>query len=423
MQEPDSIIQLQSYLTSSHVEPSPILARGLIKKAYNGACFLIEKGELLVEAALIASAAAAEQAQFEEQCEERLKLRQASIAICKRAVKKIHSTDLIIALANRIVDHFHDVYAREERPIMSASLSDVKLTINKQLSHESNANNRSLLFIQLSSILQCQAMMSAHEEKLKRMQEAVRCAERAIKEQNENPYAYLSHGQALWGYARLKDSDEDYYSTMNSAGDSLAKACNNLEALPALVLSRFYRQTYRPSLSVKMFKDYEIRESNRRRLLAESFIVGEAAMQLWYKNYDATTTQDAVDYAHTILREAIDAGYQNARIYVALALIQAAQGNIESSQLTLAVLGKEEISSWLDVIQKAVDAMQKNDIQTLTCAFALGIIDSAVWNSLGTYAYRFLSDPHLAVSLYETGKRLNPKNAIEQQRGQQRGRF
>ena len=37
MQEIDSLSHIQSYLTSSHVEPSSILARDLLKKAYDGA--------------------------------------------------------------------------------------------------------------------------------------------------------------------------------------------------------------------------------------------------------------------------------------------------------------------------------------------------------------------------------------------------
>jgi len=158
--------------------------------------------------------------------------------------------------------------------------------------------------------------------------------------------------------------------------------------------------------------EYEKREQNRRRLLSESFLFGEAAMQLWHNKYNEDTVKEALLKAQAILQEAIDVGYENARLYISLANVEAALGNTTSAEITLRKISRATALSWVDVIEQARKFIDDNDMDALIDGFILGIADSSSWNSLGTYSISFLNNDEMGLQLYETGRRLNPKNSI-----------
>ena len=191
---------------------------------------------------------------------------------------------------------------------------------------------------------------------------------------------------------------------MNRAERSLVMAVQGTDPIPQFVLARFYRQTYRPMHAVRAFQEYEGRENNRRRLLSQTFVLGEAAMQIYYGRYTKETTDEVLHTSKLLLLEAQDAGYRNSRIYLAPALISAAQGDLVCSQDILRDLSRESSPSWTEAIWRATKAISSGNETLLTRAFALGISDSSMWNSLGTYAADFLYDAEFARSLYETGR-------------------
>jgi hypothetical protein len=143
-----------------------------------------------------------------------------------------------------------------------------------------------------------------------------------------------------------------------------------------------------------------------------AFVYGEAAMQLWYNQYEESLVERSLCRARDLLREALDAGYENARIYVALALTEAALGDAELAETTLRKLARKDVDSWLDVIEEAQQSVKQSEYDALAQAFALGITESSVWNALGTYSAHFLEDDGLAVQLYQIGRRLGPKDPI-----------
>jgi hypothetical protein len=364
------------------------------------------------DAALVASAALSELANLEGRAPERLRYRREAIQVCRRSVEKANSSSLAISLANRVVDLFYDQFVNEERSKINSALASSKRIIADCLGKKTFVHDRVLLLTQRASILRCQSMISQFDIAQPLAQEAVLCARCAVREAADNPYAHLALGEALWSSARVARSDEDYFLMMNRAEKSLLAAAQHTDPMPSFVLSRFYRQTYRPTSAVKTFEEYESKENNRRRLLSQSFVFAEAATQLYYNDYAKETTNSALQKARLLLLEAIDAGYENSRLYVALALIEAAQGHLDSGENTLRALSRESVSSWMQVIEKAVKAIESEDKELLMSAFALGVSGSSLWNSLGTYAAHFLKDSEFARDLYETGRRLNPKNAV-----------
>jgi tetratricopeptide (TPR) repeat protein len=255
--------------------------------------------------------------------------------------------------------------------------------------------------------------MSHGKELTARIQEAVRSAKRATEETPLNRFAKLELGQALWASARVAATDEDCFKALQSAERALLDSRAEEEPLPYLVLARFYRHSNRPALAVDLFREYDQWEKvDRRRLLTEAFLVGESAMQLWYREYEASVVEEALTYSETTLLESVDAGYETARNFISLAFVQAALGRTEIAEHTLRRLSPENVQSWFDLIEQAESAIAKDELSAIGQAFALGVDDATIWNALGTFAARFTRDNSLALRLYNIARRLDPNNAV-----------
>lgn len=257
--------------------------------------------------------------------------------------------------------------------------------------------------------------MRQRYDKLGTINRAIRCASLAQKKNPENPYTYLEHGQALWSRARCVKNDEEYAIELTIAEEKFIESQRIWAALPALVLSRFYRQTYRPIMALAMFDEYEKRERNRRRFLSEVYILGEAAFQLSFFTVNENIKNYYLNRAYHALRESKSAGYENARILISLALIEASLGKPEFAEETLSKLANNingVAGSWNNLIEEAKKLIENKEYEILKKSFALGITESSVWNILGTYARKFLINNDYAIKLYETGITLQPRNAI-----------
>jgi len=350
---------------------------------------------------------------LENDSDRRKALRRNAINICKEQFQREirHSQLLAVTYADRSVDLFYDQFIREDRTFLNSIFADVKRLIRQLLQIEENPNNRILLLTQYASILRCQAQISDYKNRYRRINEAVRCSNNAVSEDPNNPNGYLSLGQSLWVQARVQSSDLKYFEFMNRAENALIEAKNGFAPISDLVLSRFYRQTYRPALSVSTFMEYaNIEKRNRRRILSESFLIAEAAIQMWYNSYELS--EQALSEGQKLLREAIDSGYENTRNLLGLAYVEAALGDLDTSLTVLSKIFGLKAINWADIIEMAQKAIQKKDVKLLEKGFALGISDSSVWNSIGTYTKTFLNDLNVAISIYEIGRILNPKNYV-----------
>lgn len=408
----DDLARCESLLSEARREPSPLLARGHYRSILKWIEPQERPDQLSEEVTDIASRTLADLATMESSASKRLGLRLQAIAHCRDSLESRFSPVIAIHLANRTVDLFYDHFAPGERVGVQSALADAIRVLDKGITSCKDSRLSAGLFVQKSSCLRCQGLLSKWPERIARATEAVRCAERAIDLAAELPATHMEHGQALWANARWETSDDQYASALNRAEQSLRRAQSATEPLSRLVLARFFRLTYRPAEAVDTFVKYVSTETNKRRQWNETFLYGEAAMQLWYNGYDKSLVAQHLTQAHDLLREAIDAGYENARNFTVLALVNAALGRSDTAEQTLRKLGTGDATTWLAVVREAMDQLGAGDVDAVKQGWALGLTDSSVWNSLGTYAREFLGDQDLAIQLYEFGRQLGPRNAV-----------
>ena len=404
---------LQARLSSARNEPSPIFARKLLKEILKISLEKIQNNTDITNNTTIASNVLSDLAQLENNILKRKNYRRDAIRVCKERLVAGNELDSKFAInyADKTVNLFYDYFVREDKSILNSILADTKQVLNRYLSKEKNTELRVSLLSQKSSVLRCQSQISSYKDSHLRSHEALKCSNKAVNESPDNPNSHLSLGQSLWHVARKVSTDFKYFEFMNRAENALKEAQTIHNPVTSLVLARFYRQTYRPSLAISKWIDYTNHEKkNRRRLLAESFLAGEAAMQMWYNNFNSS--QEALEKVVVILREAVDSGYENARVYMALVSVEAALGNITASNLILKEMYNDETVNWNNIIEKAQNAIKNDDTQLLEKSFSIGVSDSYTWNSIGTYAKTFLKDINKSADLYEIGRHLSPKNYI-----------
>lgn|GEM_PF-3087171 len=405
--------ELNSLLSSARNEPSGIFARKSLREITEKCKERIQRGSEIAKHAIIASDAFSELAQLENNIIKRKQYRRDALRICKEQMVKSDQFDSNFAInyADKAVNLFYDQFIREEKPLLNSILADAKKAISSCLKNEDNTDTRAHLLCENSSILRCQSQISNYKESHNFNHEALRASNKALNESPENQNAYLSLGQSLWHVARRVSDDSKYFSFMNKAEEALIKAQSKHNPVSTLVLARFYRQTYRPSLAISTWLNYSNHETrNKRRLLAESFLAGEAAMQLWFNNFESS--HDALKQVVVFLREAFDAGYENSRIFMALASVEAALGNSISANSVIKNIYQGDEVDWNIIVKNASNALKKDDIDLFENSFAIGISDSSTWNALGTYAKNFMNDRRLAINMYEIGRHLNPQNYI-----------
>lgn len=403
---------LENMLISSKGELSPVLARSAFRDIKEKSLMHLTEDDSEDAYVLLANSSISELAKLETNPDARKSHRRKAISILRQHLSKESKVELFVALSNSVTDHFYDKYAQEETPRIQHELAEAKQAIKEKLVSVSDPQSKVMLLTQVSSILRCQSMISKPAQQSAFRDEAVRASKHATKEIAGHPFAHLEYAQAISSSARLAKSDQLYFEAMLEAEDSLVIAAQTSEALPLLALARFYRQTYRPALAVETFLKYEKEETLPRRLLPEAFVIAEAAIQLWYNDYSNDATIIALTEARRLLELSIDAGYENARILVSLATVEAALGESERAHSLLAKLAKRGSDDWLKVIDDAKDAISNSHLDVISRGFALGLSDDGVWNSLGTYAHEFLHDDSMAVQLYEVGLRLAPRNPV-----------
>jgi DNA-binding winged helix-turn-helix (wHTH) protein/tetratricopeptide (TPR) repeat protein len=406
---------LEARLVSAMTEPDVQRARHKLEGAVRDAVALLGGRFQEPRCALAASSGHSELARLATAAADRLEHRRAAIGVCKKVPAALKTPALVARLADAVVDHFYDRTAREERPLMQGALAAAEQSINAALGSEAlGASDRATLLSQLASLRGCKVLMGRESERLRLAHDAIAPARRATTEAPEHPGASMALGQALHAWARYANSELEYFDRMKQAEAELVRCLGDNTPLTWLVLARFFRQSNRPTAAVRYFERYERTDPNRRRVLSESHVAGEAALLLWYQRPEAASTVGYLRYSRDLLSEAIDWGFEDARLFVALARIEAAVGNVPGSQSTLARLGRgsEDTSTknWVEVVRLAQQAVADGRHDFLAEAFYLGLDDAMVWNALGTYAKRFAGDVSLATSCYETALRRDPGN-------------
>jgi tetratricopeptide (TPR) repeat protein len=246
------------------------------------------------------------------------------------------------------------------------------------------------------------------ENRLHRLEEAQRCATRAVALQRAN-FTVLELGIAEWTLARHERTDDRYASRLRNAEAYLSEAAaDNFEAA-RFALTRFYRLTFQPLRACETFPLASDELTNIRSVFRDAYIFGEAAAHLWFANYPSEAVERFVKEAKALLETAVAAGFRTARNVVALAYVTAVAQGEEAGSTALAEICTKDGIAWDRALRIAANA---DSSRLLDFGFALGIDQSPVWTRLGTYVWRFRKDSELAEALYRTAIRLDPHDAI-----------
>lgn len=412
----DRLRLIEARLASTMTEPDSGRVREVLTAVVREVLALIGGRFEEARCAVVASTAYGELARLATTAPERLRHRRAAIDVCRRARGLAKSPGLVARWADAVVDHFYDRTAREERTLMQGALAAAEDAVRTAIAAASAEDpiERATLLSQLASLRGCKVLMAGASDRERRAFDAVQPARRATLEAPEHPGASLALGQALHAWARYANSELAYFDRVKQAEVELRRCLRNSSPLSSLVLARFLRQSNRPTASLRCFERYEQLDPNRRRVLSEAHIAGEAALLLRYQRPKEELTGYYLQYSRDLLREAIDWGLEEARLFVALASLEAALGNLPGSQLTIARLRRNAADTsthgWLEVIRDARRAVADGRHELLSEAFYLGLDDPMVWNALGTYAKRFIGDQSLSKSCYETALVRDPGN-------------
>ena len=175
-------------------------------------------------------------------------------------------------------------------------------------------------------------------------------------------------------------------------------------------LVRFYRLTYRYFETCEAFPHLTNEVMNRRRLLRDAAIYGEAASYLADSGYPDQVVQPHLERAANLLEMAIAAGYRNARTIVALVFIRGHFGGTEAGLTALEeICDKRGELSW-DSILSVLGRIQEGDLPVQ--GFALGVNNSTTLTRLGTFARRFMKNDKLAEALYRAAVRVDNQEPI-----------
>ncbi|MBI3415292.1 MAG: restriction endonuclease [Verrucomicrobia bacterium] len=114
--------------------------------------------------------------------------------------------------------------------------------------------------------------------------------------------------------------------------------------------------------------------------------------------------------ARVLLETAITAGYRNARLHVALAYICAIQDGVAAGETVLARMISNSTGSPWTAFLKLLE--NPNELDAAANGLILGINESSVWTSLGSYAKKFIADKNLSEVLYRGAVQLDGHNPV-----------
>jgi len=267
---------------------------------------------------------------------------------------------------------------------------------------------RAHLLARKSSVLRHQAALMADTGQSLRA-EAVRCAALAKKCAADDPAVQLE--LALAKAACLNDYPRAFHENASEVERLMKDPAVKDSEQGLLSLSRFYRRLDRQIDACTAYLEVVERPTRTRRVLWNSYVYGEAVIRLQYKT---DVPQDIRD-KHTlraiqILQAAIDAGYRHARIVVALAHLNSIRYGPEIGKPFLNALGDPKEGINWNKVWEVVESVEPGRTDDATLAFALGIIDGGVLNSLGTLFKDRLDDREQAEKLYRVAIKHTPRN-------------
>lgn len=227
---------------------------------------------------------------------------------------------------------------------------------------------------------------------------------------NPNFGVLVEAGQACWAYARHEEDDVRYADRLREAEQLLKDGASGGDEFAQLTLARFYRLNFAALDACTVYPRSLMKTGDLRRRLRDSYVFGEAVVHLWYQEYPSEMLRPFLTDAKIFLESALSAGYNIARIAIALAFVTALLDTPREGEAVLAeMFGDSTVNPWEGAINMVAGASAAGPLKR---GLALGIDQSQVWQSLGTYARRLLKKNDLAEQFYRRALALNERNAV-----------
>ena len=321
------------------------------------------------------------------------------------------SARLAIAYAESVVNWGYDSLCPSDRSHLQTNLANAWRNCRTALGALEDETLRPALLSQWASVHRCQAAFFGKPSGWHYAKHARSVSDANLAQHPTSTLAKIDSGLTKWSSARFAQNEEQFYELSQGAETLVREAYVDGSSIAAICLARFLRQTYRPLEALNTFRAYAQRESRLRLVYPECHIVGEAAVMLLHHDLKDEILKPALEWSSRLLGDAIEAGYSNARILVPLARLRFALGDEQSSSYFLRELMPHGKVEWLHAIKLAREALRNQDSERLQTAFALGISDAHVWNSIATFIKDTQGDDDLALTMYEQAALLSPGSA------------
>ena len=345
---------------------------------------------------------------FEQNPIKRAQLWRDALKLIRRTEKtdyEYHIYFLLELIIDVIQDELSSISSAEKHKL----LIEGKSIVDTEIAKNSSPEHRAIYLARKSSILRHQALESSPELRYRLLSESQRCASLAT-EMHRNDYTVLELAMSEWSLARHQKSEAQYVSKLTIAENLLKSLDFESFELAQLALVRFYRLTYRPLDACENFPHFAIYTHNKRRLLCQTPIYGESAINLVGPDYPEQVSKLHLQKAAEFLEIAIASGYRHARVIIALAFCRAI---LEGTSSGITVLQELNISKGNIDWNSAVEVLRNaKESDLLSLGFALGITESSSLTRLGTFVNRFLKDFEISEALYRAAVTNNPRDHV-----------
>jgi len=318
----------------------------------------------------------------------------------------VHFTDLLTS-------YTQEAYIHKDYHTVKKGMIILKSKIDASIKYFGIENSTEVLIKKATILRNFSLYQPTIVSKKTMLNQALRCAEKAISNSKKNWYSYLELGRIYWLSSNYEKNIKLFNEKIILAEKNF-KLSQNLKCTieNTLSLCQLYKQTFQTSPFLTEFNTYEGVEKNKRRFLRHSFLLAEVTIRMYYADYPDNILTDYLKKSEDVLNNAISAGFNNARIITNLAFIKAIQGEVTVGKHIMKTLRTTSADSfdWNLIIEDMKSISNSNDL--FSNGFVLGIDDSRIWNKLGTFAINFLKDLNLGLKMYDVALNLNPKNPI-----------
>lgn len=348
---------------------------------------------------------------FEEATSEaRSKRWRQAISLFKSAITKQDSPQLACAYAFLSVDCFQDLLSNIDLQVRAQTLRNARDFIEIQLGKGHPTVDCAALLASKSSVLRQLATLELVPEKqYSRIDESFRCSTKAVQ-LSRNEGTLLELGLSEWALGSHERTDEKYSTLLRNAESRLADELLLHSEVAQLSLARLFRLTFRPLEACETFRKLVGMVRNHRRVLRDSYIYAEAAIQLWYRPYPESVVSSHLMAARHLIEQALASGVRTGRHVADLCQLGAILDSPTAGTTALEEIFTDEGHvSWEDALRLIGRGSDEN---TPDSGFVLGVNDGSVWTSLGTFFYKFLNDKELTERLYRYAIKLDPKDPV-----------